>query len=156
MTTLDPLTALIQDTTFPLGFELVDVRASGPRHRLTVRVRIDRPDSRPGSGVTSDDCTRVARALRAALERAGQDPVETLEVSSPGLERPLRFPQHWRRFAGERVRVRSRLLPGRPTAVIVGVPDDEHVTLRLAEGGERTLPLAEITEATLVVDWTKM
>ncbi|HEX9754655.1 MAG TPA: ribosome maturation factor RimP [Gemmatimonadales bacterium] len=155
MTTLDPLTALIQDTAFHLGFELVDVRVSGPRHRLTVRVRIDRPDSRPGSGVTSDDCTRVARALRAAFQRAGRDP-ETLEVSSPGLERPLRFPQHWRRFAGERVRLRSRLLPGRPTAVIVDVPDDEHVTLRLAEGGEHTLPLAEITEATLVVDWTKV
>lgn len=156
MPPLDPLSRLIRDTAAALGFELVDVRAAGPARRLSVRVRIDRPDSRPGSGVTSGDCTRVARALREAFAaRFGEDPVDTLEVSSPGIERPIRFPEHWRRFIGERVRLRAAQLPGRPVAVIVDVPDDEHVVLGL-ESGDRTLALDDIREATLVVDWSSV
>jgi len=76
-----------------------------------------------------------------------------LEVSSPGLERPLRWPEHWRRFIGRRARVRAEPLGGRRIVEIVAVPDDEHVTLRPEQGGETTLRLAEISEATLLVDW---
>lgn len=152
MAPLDPLEQVIRDAVVALGFELVDVRATGPRQRRSVRVRIDRPDSRPGYGVTSDDCTRVARALRSEFAAAGQDTaVDSLEVSSPGIERPVRWPEHWRRFVGRRVKVRSPLLTGRPVGEIVGVPDDEHVTLRVS-GEERIFSLADITEATLVAD----
>ena len=154
MPTLDPLTSFIRDEVQGLGFELVDLRVTGPRHRLAVRARIDRPDSRPGAGVTSGDCTRVARELRARVSTLPGDPVETLEVSSPGLERPLRWPAHWRRFVGAEVRVRTPAVPGRPTAIIVAVPDDGHVILRFPDAGERTIALDDIADATLVVDWS--
>ena len=75
-----------------------------------------------------------------------------LEVSSPGIERPLRWPEHWRRFIGRRARVRAAALGGRRRVEIVAVPDDEHVTVRAEDGAERTLPLAEIRDATLVWD----
>jgi len=78
-------------------------------------------------------------------------PRYVLEVSSPGIERPLRWPAHWRRFVGHRARVRAEMLGGQRQVEIVGVPDDEHVTLRV-DGSETTLPLAAIREARLVAD----
>jgi ribosome maturation factor RimP len=83
-------------------------------------------------------------------------PRYVLEVSSPGLERPLRWPEHWRRFVGERARVRAASLGGRRTVEIVAVPDDEHVTVRAEDGTETTLPLDSVAEATLVVDWSRL
>jgi ribosome maturation factor RimP len=76
-----------------------------------------------------------------------------LEVSSPGLERPLRWPEHWRRFVGQRARVRAQALGGRRVVQIVAVPDDRHVVVRGDDGGETTLLLDEVAEANLVVDW---
>ena len=64
------------------------------------------------------------------------------------LARPLREG----RFVGHRARVRSPALGGRRVVEIVAVPDDEHVTLRPEQGGETTLRLDEISEATLLVD----
>lgn len=137
-----------------LGFELVDLRRTGTLQRPILQVRVDRPDSRPGQGVTADDCAGISRSLERFLEsRAMVGPRYVLEVSSPGLERPLRWPEHWRRFVGHRARVRSPALGGRRAVDIVAVPDDEHVIVRLEQGGETTLRLDEISEATLLVDW---
>jgi ribosome maturation factor RimP len=80
-------------------------------------------------------------------------PRYVLEVSSPGLERPLRWPEHWRRFIGRRARVRAQPLGGRRVVEIIAVPDDEHVILRPEQGDEVTLGLDAIREATLWVDW---
>jgi ribosome maturation factor RimP len=80
-------------------------------------------------------------------------PRYVLEVSSPGLERPLRWPEHWRRFIGRRARVRAQPLGGRRVVEIVAVPDDGHVTLRPDQGEAVTIGLDTISEATLVVDW---
>jgi ribosome maturation factor RimP len=154
MTSPPDLSHLLRDEVARLGFELVDVRLGGPPHRRIVRVRIDRPDSRPGSGVTSDDCARVSRALMAWLSTAAPgDTVETLEVSSPGIERPIRWPEHWRRYQGSRVRLKAAGLPGRPVGTIVELPDDRHVTLDIERVGRQTLALDQIKEATLVVEW---
>ena len=79
-------------------------------------------------------------------------PRYVLEVSSPGLERPLRWPEHWRRFIGRQVRIRGRSLPGRQQYEILSVPDDERVVLRRDDGLEITLAFDEIQDATLVVD----
>jgi ribosome maturation factor RimP len=137
-----------------LGFELVDLRRTGTIQRPILQVRVDRPDSRPGQGVTADDCAGISRSLERFLEsRAMVGPRYVLEVSSPGLERPLRWPEHWRRFIGHRARVRARPLGGRRVVEIVAVPDDEHVTLRPDQGEEVTLGLDTISEATLWVDW---
>jgi ribosome maturation factor RimP len=154
---LDPLTIRLRDEVARLGFDLVEARIAGTPRRRSVRLRIDRPDSRPGVGVTLGDCTVVSRALlRWFAESLPAETIDSLEVSSPGLERPVVFPEHWRRFVGERVRIRSRALPGRPEAVIRSVPDDGHVVLAVDGQAERTIALADIAEATLVVDWTRI
>lgn len=152
---LDTLLDRIRELVEALGFELADLRRAGTRNRPILQVRIDRPDSAPGHGVTADDCSAVSRALERALEGEGLvGPAYVLEVSSPGLERPLRWPQHWRRFVGRRARVRARGLTGRPEVAIAGMPDDAHVALRLPDGALVTIALADVTDATLVVDWT--
>ena len=154
---LDPLTIRLRDEVARLGFDLVEARIGGTPRRRSLRLRIDRPDSRPGAGVTSEDCTEVSRALLHWFEESlPAETIDSFEVSSPGLERPVVFPEHWRRFVGERVRLRSKLLPGRPEAVILSVPDEGHVTLAVEGQGERTIALADIAEATLVVDWTRI
>ena len=110
----DALLAPIRDHIAGLGFELVDLRATGTLQRPILQVRVDRPDSRPGQGVTADDCAVISRSLERFLEsRAMVGPRYVLEVSSPGLERPLRWPEHWRRFVGRRARVARRALRGR-------------------------------------------
>jgi ribosome maturation factor RimP len=150
----DALLAPIRDHIAGLGFELVDLRRTGTLERPILQVRVDRPDSTPGQGITADDCARISRSLEAFLEhRAMVGPRYVLEVSSPGLERPLRWPEHWRRFVGRQARVRSPAIPGKHRVEIVAVPDDEHVVLRLDDGSEVTIPLETVREAVLVVNW---
>lgn len=138
-----------------LGFELVDVRQRGFGKRVSLQVRIDRPESRPGEGVTANDCATVSRALEAWLDETGLlGSRYVLEVSSPGIERPIRWAQHWRRFQGHDVRVK---LPdrGKVRATIVRVIDDDVVALRLGNGEEVTVSLEDARDATLVVDWSQ-
>ena len=150
---VDALLAPIRDHIAGLGFELVDLRRVGTLERPILQVRVDRLDSRPGQGITADDCARISRSLERFLESSAMvGPRYVLEVSSPGLERPLRWPEHWRRFIGRRARVRSRSLGGgRREVEIVAVPDDGHVTLRPDGAGATTVALDDIHEATLVV-----
>ena len=85
------------------GLELVDVELAGAGGRTTLRLYIDRK-----GGVSLDDCTSVSRAVSAALDV--EDPIDgayDLEVSSPGLDRPLRTPEHFQKFAGEEVRIKA-------------------------------------------------
>jgi len=125
--------------------------------RPILQVRVDRPDSRPGQGITADDCAGISRSLERFLEsKAMVGPRYVLEVSSPGLERPIRWPEHWRRFVGCRAQVRARALGGRRQVEIVALPDEQHVTLRRDDGSEVTLPLDAITDATLTVDWNAL
>src|SRR5439155_683087 len=119
--------------------------------------RIDRPGAAPGHGITVDECAQVSRALEAWLDEAGiLGPRYILEVSSPGIERPLRWREHWIRFVGHDVNVR---LPGRGRvrATIVRVPDDaDTIVLRLkGESGEVVVPIADTRDARLVVDWNR-
>lgn len=153
MDDLDGLTAEVRGRVAALGFELVDLRASGSGTRARVQIRVDRPDSTPGHGVTIDDCATISRALESWLDESRVLGTRyVLEVSSPGIERPVRWPEHWRRFVGREVRVR---VPerGRIQATIVRVVD-ERVTLRpTGETVELEVPLAEARGATLVADW---
>ncbi len=136
-----------------LGFELVEFKRSGPLQRPAIQVRIDRPDSTPGHGITTEDCARTTRALAALFEGpAGFGDRYQLEVSSPGIERPVRFPEHWRRYVGRVVRLKARTVAGHPHVVILEVPDDGQVKLRLPDGAETMVALADIKEALLQVD----
>lgn len=154
-TLLDQIHGLVDG----LGFELVDLRRTGTRERPILQVRIDRADSSPGHGVTADDCATVSRALERSLEASGGvGPRYVLEVSSPGLERPLVTAAHWRRFVGRRAKIRAAGLAGRTEVEILEVPDDEVVRVRFVEGkgnGDREgqIRLADVRDAVLAVDW---
>jgi ribosome maturation factor RimP len=83
--------------------ELVDVEFGGGGGRQILRLFIDKP-----GGVSLDDCSSVSRAVSAALDV--EDPLDgsyDLEVSSPGLDRPLRTPEHFAKYAGSQVRVKT-------------------------------------------------
>jgi ribosome maturation factor RimP len=85
------------------GLELVDVEFGGAGGRTTLRLFIDKP-----GGVSLDDCSNVSRSVSAALDV--EDPLEgayDLEVSSPGLDRPLRTPEHFAKYAGQKVRLKT-------------------------------------------------
>ena len=84
-----------------LGYELVDAQVSN-RGRF-LRIFMDKP-----GGITVDDCASVSRHLSRLLEVEGVD-YDRLEVSSPGLDRPLRKPADFARFVGQKVDVRMRL-----------------------------------------------
>jgi ribosome maturation factor RimP len=145
------LTAEVRRQVEALGYELVEFRTAGPPQHLAIQVRIDRPGSRPGFGVTAEDCTRVSRALERYLEGTGVvGPRYQLQVSSPGIERPVRFPEHWRRYAGRTVKLTARGVPGHPRAAIVDLPDEAHVRLRLPAGEELVVALDDVKEALLL------
>jgi ribosome maturation factor RimP len=140
-----------------LGFELVDVRKRTSRSRTVLQVRMDRPDLGSDGGVTADDCAKVSRALEAWFDETGTlGERYVLEVSSPGIERPLRFARHWERFVGHDVRLK---LGGRRRikASIVRMRDENTVVLRMsADDTEKAVPIADICDATLVVDWSNL
>jgi ribosome maturation factor RimP len=147
---VDPLLEGVRRTVTALGFELIEFRKAGPPGCPSIQVRIDRPGSQPGAGVTAGDCAQVSRALEPWFEgEAAVGRRYRLTVSSPGLERPVRFPEHWRQYLGRTVRLTARGVPGHPQAVIAGVPADDRVRLRFSDGGERDVALDAIKEALL-------
>jgi ribosome maturation factor RimP len=150
---LAQLVAGLRERVEALGFELADVQRRGAGSRIRLQVRIDRPDTAPGRGITVDDCAKVSRELEAWLDT--EQVLGTryvLEVSSPGIERPLRWRQHWERFRGCDVSVRIDGM-GRRRARIVDVRDDDVVVLQFQDGIEEPVRLDAIRDAKLVVDW---
>lgn len=109
-----------------MGYELVDVQASNGGRRL--RLFIDKP-----GGVTLDDCAAISRHLTRVLAVEGID-YERLEVSSPGLDRPLRKAADFARFAGHKAEVRMRTPDASGRRKFVGV-------LRGAEAGQVSLEM---------------
>jgi ribosome maturation factor RimP len=150
----DDVLSPVREYIASLGFELVDLRRAGTLDRPILQLRVDRPHSTPGHGITAEECASISRGLERLLEARGLvGPRYVLEVSSPGVERPLRWPEHWRRYIGRRVRLRALGVSGRPEVEILGVPDDGHVQVRLPDGTEPTLALNDIREAHLTYDW---
>jgi ribosome maturation factor RimP len=91
---------VIEPVVAGMGYELVDVQASNGGRFL--RLFIDKP-----SGINVDDCAAVSRQLARVFEVEGVD-YDRLEVSSPGLDRPLRKPADFARFAGQKAELRMR------------------------------------------------
>jgi ribosome maturation factor RimP len=144
-----------------LGFELVEAEWAGSKQRPILRIRVDLPDSRPGHGISVDQCAGVSRALESWLDEHPDVPERyVLEVSSPGVERPLVRRGDWERFAGETVVVRLREpLAGHGKRVEgellegVGGEDGDAVRLRLASGDVLSISLAAVERANLVYHW---
>ena len=139
-----------------LGLELADLRIGGTQARPLVQVRIEWPPAGPDAQprrVTVADCATASRVLETWLDAdAPLGRRYMLEVSSPGLERPLRWHRHWVRFVGREVQATVAGL-GRVRARIVAVPDEATVVLEPQGGAPRPVPLAGIRDARLAVDW---
>jgi ribosome maturation factor RimP len=131
-----------------LDLESVRVTAAGRRRLLRVVVDSDR-------GVSLDDAAAVSRELSAALDTAavmGDFPY-TLEVSSPGVDRPLTDPRHWRRAAGRLVQVTVTDPSGaRPVSGRIAVADADGVTLDV-EGVRRRFPYSVLGPGAIQVEF---
>lgn len=147
---------IIKQEVESLGFDLVEVRRGGTHRRPVFDVRIDRRD---GERVSVEDCARVSRAVEPRLESSGLAVDNyVLEVSSPGVERPLRTSADWRRFAGRTAKVLSPVLGGRVEVEVVGVDETERGDVALVRdtaGAEHRIPLADVKEARLVFRWNR-
>jgi ribosome maturation factor RimP len=140
---------LIAPSLTATGYEIVRVLFMG-RHRPVLQIMIERGDGRP---ISVEDCAAVSRTLSALLD------VEeaivgsyTLEVSSPGIDRPLTRPEHFARFAGFEAKLETRAaVDGRKRfrGRLLGL-DGDRVRLATAEG-ELSLPLADLQHAKLVL-----
>ena len=152
--TNDELSQLLEPAIADLGLELVGIEFSPNAGGSLLRVYIDEAER----GVTIDDCERASREISALLDV--NDPVAgryTLEVSSPGLERPLFTPGHFERFRGEQVKISVNLpldgrrrFQGRIDAV-----DDERVTID-QDGKPVAIAHANIAKARLVPDYAAL
>lgn len=146
-----------------MGFELVEAAWVGSPRRPILRIKMDLPDSVPGSGgVSIDQCARVSRALGPWLdERPGIPERYVLEVSSPGVDRPLTRARDWDRFKGQQVLLKGKNLPeGLGTRVegeILGTEEGGgggvSVVILLASGERVLVPLDRIKKAHLVYRW---
>jgi ribosome maturation factor RimP len=142
--------AAIAPSLAGLGYELVRVAVLG-RERPTVQIMADRADGAP---ISVEDCERISHNLGAVLDVADIIPgTWTLEVSSPGIDRPLTRVKDWNRFAGHLARAEMAIpLEGRRriSGVVLGA-DETHARMRLDDGTELALPLEDIRRAKLVL-----
>ena len=137
---------LIDITVTGLGYELVDLEQS-PRGRV-LRVFVDKPDK--PSGIDVEDCALVSNQLSRVLAVENVD-YDRLEISSPGLDRVLKKPADFERFAGSEINLRLRLpVSGRRNfnGVLQGLQDGK---IRLTiDTGELELDLGNVDKARLV------
>jgi ribosome maturation factor RimP len=141
------------------GLDIYDVELRREGGQQVLRVVLDRPgpNRTAEESVSLDDCTRVSEDLSAILDVEDLVPADryTLEVSSPGLDRPLRHADDYRRFAGRRAKIVVSEPVARQTAFagrVLGIEGD--AVLFESEGGKLVhLPLRLITRARLDVEF---
>jgi ribosome maturation factor RimP len=144
------ITAEIEQTLAHMGYEIVRVAVLG-RERPTVQVMADRAD---GTLIAIEDCERINDVVSATLDVA--DIIKsawTLEISSAGIDRPLTRVKDWNRFAGHVARAEVNMpIDGRKrfNGVVLGA-DEAHARMRLDDGAEVALPLADLRRAKLVL-----
>jgi ribosome maturation factor RimP len=147
----DKLQALIEPLVQTMGYELVLLEFSPHKGSAMVRLFIDAP-----GGITLGDCERVSREVEGVLDV--EDPIPQnyrLEVSSPGLDRPLVKPAHYERFAGQVAKVQLTGPKGgrrKFQGVLKGLKDGR-VVLDTPDAGAVELELDQIERARLVPDY---
>ena len=156
MTQTPDLTALIAPLADALGFDLVRVKLFGGKGDLTLQVMAERPDTRQ---LTIDDCAELSRRISDkldALEAEGRDPITEeyrLEVSSPGIDRPLTRLKDFADWSGHEARiVLAAPIDGRKvlTGLLKGVEGDT-ITIYVATKGEMEIGFAQVGTAKLVL-----
>jgi len=151
----DSLAGVIEPVLASLGLELFDLELTGSGSGRILRVLVDRD-----GGVDLDSITAATEAVSPVLDRLSNDGDGTLsgayalEVSSPGLERPLRRPDHYRRAVGTTVTVKTRDDEGAARRVrgVLAAADDDGFTLEAETGPER-IAYADVTQARTVFEW---
>lgn len=145
----------------PLGLELFQLRSGGTKSRPVLDVRIERQD---GEKITVDDCAKASRAIEARLD-GGNSVNEryVLEVSSPGVERPLRNVADWRRFVGRDAVITTEsamaggALDSRDVRIagVEGEEGEEIVVVEDAAGQAHRVPLVAIKKGRLAFNWKR-
>jgi len=135
------------------GVEFVHSQIAGSNRRPTVRVIIDKPE-----GVSVEDCATVSREIESVLDRDDFIPTSyVLEVSSPGIERELYTIADFRRFAGQRARLRTaEAIDGQRNfkGTILGVMDNV-IDFEDETRGQISLPFSSVVKANLAVEMSK-
>lgn len=141
-----------------LGLDIFDVQFRREASGMVLRVQVDRPGpaATADESVSVEDCAAVSRDLSAVLDVEDVVPTAyTLEVSSPGLDRPLRHADDYRRFAGRRAKVVVRqpvdgqtFFKGRLDGV-----DESEVLIVTDDRRQHRVPLSTITRANLEVEF---
>ena len=148
---LDDLRTRLVPVLTSVGLDLYDVELSGSGHGATLRVLVDRE-----GGVDLDTVADATRALEPVLDAdttiAGS---YTLEVSSPGVERPLRRPEHYHRAIGDTVSVKARNAEGTTVRVkgTLTSASDSGFTVATDAGDEQTFTYEQVTQAHTVFEW---
>ena len=146
--------ALAEPVVTTAGLELVDVQYRPEGGRAILRLLIDRPTG----GVTIDELARISRELGHVLDAHDAVPGRYyLECSSPGLNRPLLRPEHFRRAEGQRVSVRMRTPIGgrRQFRGVLAAVSDEAATVDDADVGRTVLAFADVERANIEHDFTR-
>ena len=145
----DPITTLISPSLAAMGYRLVRVAFTGGR-RPTLQIMAERRDD---AAMSVDDCADISRTVSALLDVADPIPVAyALEVSSPGIDRPLIERDDFARYAGYEAKIEmANLIDGRKRfrGRLLGVADDA-VRVALADR-EVALPLTDVVRAKLVL-----
>jgi len=143
---------MIAPTVEDLGFDLVRVMVKGSKEPL-LQIMAERAD---GTGFDVEDCATVSRAVSAILDV--EDPIKnefTLEVSSPGIDRPLTQPKHFEAWSGfdAKVELANGLEDGRKrfTGRLLGVGEDETILIENEAGDTIALPFDDIYRAKLLL-----
>jgi ribosome maturation factor RimP len=138
-----------------LGLSLYDVELAGTGRARVLRVLVDRP-----GGIDLEGIAAATEAISPALDRPPLDSLipgpYALEVSSPGLERPLRTPAHFADAIGETVSVKARAGDDRPARRVRGVVSgagESGFDLTLDDGGTEHLDYGDVTQARTVFEW---
>jgi ribosome maturation factor RimP len=145
----DKIIELINPKIDPLGYECVEVEWDGAEE--TLRVYIDRPE-----GIKMEDCLRVNDLLIEANDLDALVPGDyRLEISSPGIERPLRTREHFSRVIGQKIKVRltertQNRMEG--AGKLLGIDQDDIVSLELP-AGVWNFPFQAIRKANVVFEW---
>ena len=154
---MDPTLTRVWQLAAPLaegeGMEIVDIdfRHEGSRGGRVLRLYLDKE-----GGPNMDDLSRVSRQLSELLDAEDTiDGAYTLEVSSPGINRPLKKPAHFARFVGKRIRVRTwDLVDGRRSFLgILGQVVEDSVILT-QEGKRYQIPFSMIEKSNYEHDWS--
>jgi ribosome maturation factor RimP len=142
--------ALVRPVVEGAGFELADVAFRMEHGRRVLRVVVDR-DEPLDLETLSELSEKVSRRLD--LEGFGRGRYE-LEVSSPGIERPLRTPRQYRRAVGQQVKIKTVApLDGSRTHTGTLVAAEDHTVTVESGGAERRIPIADVASARTVADW---